>query len=95
MLQQRGHANRHRHLHNRPRSNGFEHQVEERDIVATINGQEVSWKENAAGAAAAQPAMITATIDGKVVSWPNPAAKQTQAPATSVAAKQSKSSTRF
>ncbi|KAH8679839.1 putative TOS1-like glycosyl hydrolase-domain-containing protein [Tricladium varicosporioides] len=87
VLQQRGHANHHRHLHNRPRSNGFEHQVE-RDIVATINGQEVSWKENAAGAAAVQPAMITATIDGKVVSWPNPAAQQTQPPATSVAAQQ-------
>lgn len=54
-------------------------------VVATINGNVVSWVNNAAPAtAAAGEPMVTATIDGKVVSWANnyhPGAAATPAPA--------------
>ena len=45
-------------------------------VIATIDGQVVSWENNYFGtpsgeAAKANPVQVTATIDGQVVSWAN------------------------
>lgn len=70
------HANKHQQMHRDLKAKGTEKgQGKHEMVIATINGQTVSWEktgfQDTAHARSKAPDMVTATINGQVVSWVN------------------------